>query len=123
MLRSEHAMDTAVGQLLRLGVIVSALIVFTGGALYVARHGSERPTYGTFAGEPSDLRTISGIVYDASRFRPRGLIQFGLLCLIATPVLRVAFSVYAFARMGDYKYIIIALIVLTLLLYSLLATA
>jgi uncharacterized membrane protein len=40
--------------------------------------------------------------------------------LIATPILRVAFSGYVFARQGDRIYAIITLIVLSLLLYSLL---
>jgi uncharacterized membrane protein len=47
------------------------------------------------------------------------MIQLGLLFLIATPVARVAFSVYAFMRERDKTYVIITLIVLAILLYSL----
>jgi uncharacterized membrane protein len=36
---------------------------------------------------------VTGIVREAVPLNPLGLIQFGLLLLIATPVLRVAFSV------------------------------
>jgi uncharacterized membrane protein len=43
------------------------------------------------------LRTLSGILADAAAFRGRGIIQLGLLLLIATPVARVAFSVVAYA--------------------------
>jgi uncharacterized membrane protein len=51
--------------------------------------------------------------------RRRSLIQLGLLVLIATPILRVAFSGYVFARQGDRTYVVITLIVLVTLLYSL----
>ncbi|MFB2894857.1 DUF1634 domain-containing protein [Aerosakkonemataceae cyanobacterium BLCC-F50] len=56
---------------------------------------------------------------NALSFRRRGLIQFGLLILIATPILRVAFSAIAFAKQGDRTYLIITLLVLAILLYSL----
>jgi uncharacterized membrane protein len=70
-------------------------------------------------GEPTDLRTLSGIVKDALAFRGRGLIQLGLLLLIATPLARVAFSVVAFAIQRDRLYVGVTLIVLAVLIYSL----
>jgi len=42
-----------------------------------------------------------------------------LLVLIATPVARVAFLVYAFSRQRDMLYTAVALIVLALLAFSL----
>jgi uncharacterized membrane protein len=72
-----------------------------------------------FVGEPADLRNVSGIVRDALALRGRGLIQLGLLLLIATPVARVAFSVVAFAMQRDRLYVVVALIVLAVLMYSL----
>jgi uncharacterized membrane protein len=50
----------------------------------------------------------------------RGLIQLGLLILIATPIARVAFSVVAFLYQRDWTYVVVTLIVLGLLVYSLL---
>jgi uncharacterized membrane protein len=47
------------------------------------------------------------------------LIQLGLLLLIATPVARVAFSAAAFAMQRDRLYVVVALIVLAVLMYSL----
>jgi len=70
-------------------------------------------------GEPTDLRTLSGIVRDALALRGRGIIQLGLLLLIATPVARVAFSVAAFAIQRDRLYVVVTLMVLAILLYSL----
>ena len=51
--------------------------------------------------------------------RGRGIIQLGLLLLIATPIARVVFSVYAFARQRDRTYVLVTLVVLAVLLYSL----
>ena len=42
-----------------------------------------------------------------------------MLLLIATPVARVVFSVYVFARQRDRLYIAVTLVVLALLLFSL----
>ena len=108
-------MDNVVGNLLRVGVSLSGAIVLTGGLVYLVRHGSEMPAYHVFRGEPADLRTLRGIVQDACSLGGRGIIQLGLLLLIATPIARVAYLVYAFARQGDRLYGLIALIVLLLL--------
>jgi len=58
-------------------------------------------------------------VRDALTLRGRGIIQLGLLLLIATPVARVAFSVAAFALQRDRLYVVVTLVVLAILLYSL----
>lgn len=111
--------DNFVGNLLRTGVAISGAIVFAGGLVYVVRHGSEMPAYHIFHGEPADLRTLRGIIDDAFSLRGRGIIQLGLLLLIATPIARVAYLVYAFARQGDRLYSLIALMVLLLLFLGL----
>jgi uncharacterized membrane protein len=47
------------------------------------------------------------------------LIQVGTLLMIATPVARVVFAVYAFGRRRDGLYFGVSCAVLTLLLYGL----
>ena len=91
----------------------------SGGVVYLLRHGYEVPEYRVFRGEPSDLRSVSGIVSDARSLGGRGLIQLGLLLLIATPIARVVFSVAGFLRQRNWMYVVITLLVLTLLAYSL----
>jgi uncharacterized membrane protein len=54
-------------------------------------------------------------------FDSRSIIQFGLLMLIVTPILRVAFTWVAFVVQRDRVYIVITTIVLVLLLYGLLS--
>jgi len=116
---TDEQMDRVISFILRSGVLISALVVLGGGILYLVRHGAALPQYAVFRGEPADLRSLSGIVKDVLAFKSRGIIQFGLLLLVATPVARVAFSILAFALQRDRTYVIITLIILGVLLYSL----
>ena len=119
-LESAHQeLEQTLGHLLRVGVMISALVVFLGGALYLSRHGAAIPDYRVFHGEPAQMRTISGIVTDALSLHSRGAIQLGLLLLVATPVARVLVAFFAFARERDSLYSVMTLIVLALLLYNL----
>jgi uncharacterized membrane protein len=116
---NDERLERIIGTLLQVGVALSGALVVAGGVIYLIRHGSEPPRYGTFAGEPSDLRTLSGIVAYAFSMRGRGIIQLGLLFLIATPVARVAFSAVAFALERDWLYVAVTSLVLAVLLFSL----
>jgi uncharacterized membrane protein len=118
---TEQRVDEIIGGLLRVVVIVAATLVLSGGALYLAEHGSTIPDYRAFHGEPAYLRGVSGILSAARALDGPGLIQLGLLVLLATPLARVAFSVLAFALQRDRTYVVVTLIVLAVLLYSLAA--
>jgi uncharacterized membrane protein len=109
----------AVGNLLRVGVLLAAAVVLAGGAIFLWHHGGDAPDYRVFRGEPLDLRAFVGIVRDAFTGSGRGLIQLGLLILVATPVARVAFTAVAFGLERDRTYVLVALLVLSLLLKSL----
>ena len=113
---SDARIDEIIGNLLRAGVIISSLIVMIGAGLYLTNHGTESPNYHMFRGEPSELSSISGIITKASTFSGRGVIQFGILLLIATPVLRVAFTVVSFIVQRDRVYVGVTLIVLAVLI-------
>lgn len=116
---TDERMKLIVGDLLRLGVLIAAGVVVLGAAIYLVRHGGEIPHYRVFQGEPTDLRTVSGVLGQAIAFRGRSIIQLGLLLLIATPVARVAFSVVAFALERDALYVVVTLVVLAVLVFSL----
>lgn len=121
--RTDKETENIVGNLLRTGVLVSALVVLIGGIIYLARHGHSRVDFRVFHGEPADLRSLRGIFHEALALRSRGIIQFGLLLLIATPIARVAFSIWAFVEERDRMYVIFTLIVFAILLYSLFGSA
>ena len=117
---TDQKLENIVGNLLRTGVSLAALVVFIGGIIYLIRHGREPVNYHVFQGEPSDLKTVPGIIRSALGLHGRGIIQFGLLLLIATPVFRVALSIWGFAAEKDRMYMLFTAIVLIVLLYSLL---
>ena len=97
MTEEDNKAEAVVSHVLRGGVALAAAVVLVGAALYLFRHGIEKAAYGTFTGEAADLRLPSGILRRAFAGSPRGIIQAGLLRLIATPIARVAASVYLFA--------------------------
>lgn len=116
---NDQRVEGIVARLLRAGVLLAAAVVILGGAIFLVRHGREIPHYGVFVGEPKELRTIAGILRLSASFRGRNIIQLGLLILIATPVVRVAFSIIAFALERDRLYVGITLVVFAVLLFSL----
>ena len=120
---TDKRMEILIANLLRTGVVLSALIVLFGAVIYLVRHGQSPADYRVFRGEPSDLRGIGGILRDALALRGGGIIQLGLLLLIATPVARVAFSIFGFAQERDRLYVVVASIVLLILAYSLIGSA
>src|ERR1700726_831281 len=118
-LRQDQRMDQIMAVLLRRGALLAASLVFIGGVVYLSPHDVPSINYRVFQGEPQELRTVGGILREAGKFHGRGLIQLGLLVLIATPVARVLFSVVAFIYERDWTYVAITMIVLALLCYSL----
>jgi len=114
----EKDVEVIMGNLLRVGVILAASVVFAGGVFYLWKYGNSVRGYKNFTGEPSDLTSLTKIFSDAFSFKSRGIIQLGLILLIATPVARVIFSVAAFLYEKDYMYVVFTLIVLTVLLFS-----
>jgi uncharacterized membrane protein len=119
---TDQKLENIVGNLLRTGVSLAAVVVFIGGIIYLKRHGHEPANYHVFQGEPTDLKTVPGIIRSAMGLHGRGIIQFGLLLLIATPVFRVALSIWGFAAEKDHMYTLFTIIVLIVLLYSLLGS-
>lgn len=120
---TDNRVENIIGNLLRVGVILAASVVFAGGVVYLVRHGGESANYRVFRGEPTDLRHIGGIVQFAFAGHGRGIIQLGLLLLIATPITRVAFAIFGFAEEGDRMYVVFTCIVLAVLLYSLIGSS
>lgn len=119
---SDQTIEEVVANLLRGGVMLSALVVFGGAFVHLIRHGHAPADYHVFRGEPSELRTLSGILRSVFSLHGRGIIQLGLVLLILTPVARVAFSIWGFAAEHDRMYVIFTSIVLVILLYSLLGS-
>jgi len=126
-LKSPQVTDTTIERLvsviLRMGVLVSGLVVLLGGVYFLVRHACEQTDFHTFRGAPSIDRIVDQIVLGAIRLRARSIIQFGILLLIATPIVRVVAALAGFAMERDKAYVVITTIVLGVLLYSLISGA
>jgi uncharacterized membrane protein len=121
----DRRLEAIIGRLLQIGVLAAAATVLAGGVIYLVQSHSGHVDYRSFVplgssapGNP-DLLSLSGIVRSAIHFDSLGLIQFGLLLLIATPVARVALAVVGFALERDRLYTVVSLIVLLILTFSL----
>ena len=105
---------------LRIGVILSIILIISGVALTVAT-GS---TLGYSADELADPHgsvntgTINYelIYHGLAKFEGLSFIILGLATLMATPIIRVILSVAAFALEGDKLYLTITSIVLIIIL-------
>jgi uncharacterized membrane protein len=118
---TDEEFDVRLAMILRGGVLTSAMVVLAGGIVYLARHGGEAAQYRVFPNQSESLRGLSAVLSRSTILSGRGLIQVGLLLLIATPVARVMFSIVGFVRGRDWLYVGVTLTVLILLTYSLAA--
>lgn len=111
----EHGLEQAMGRMLQIGVTAAAMVVLVGGVLFLAQSPGVRPDYQHF--QPA-LTTVHGIAAQAFSLTPAGIVGFGILLLIATPICRVLFGVVGFAMLRDRLYTAISAIVLVILLFS-----
>jgi len=116
--REDKDLEITMGNLLRFGVLFSAIIVVAGAFVYLQQHSFDKSTYIPFTGEPERLTAYKRIWQTAFQGRGRSIIQLGLLFLIATPIARIIFSIVGFALEKDLLYTIITGIVLTVVLYG-----
>jgi uncharacterized membrane protein len=117
MMMTDQQLDQIIGNVLRGGVLLAFVIVATGGSLYLMHHHADSEVYAQFSGT-GRLQTLGGIWEAVKMFDSEGLIQLGLVVLIATPVVRVVMAGLGFALTGDRLYFFVSLIVLSILIYS-----
>lgn len=120
------ATEQLVSSVLRYGGLASLLVVASGIVLLLA----EGRTGYTETFDLAKLlaydgsaavawpRAIGGVISGALAGQPYALILLGLLLLIATPVVRVVISIFAFLLERDHTYVAITLFVLAVLLLS-----
>jgi uncharacterized membrane protein len=116
---TDQTVEEAVGELLRIGVLLAGAIVLAGGILYVIQYGGTLGNYASFDAHRAEWRGVVPVVKRAFGFDSRALIQLGLLLLIATPIARVAFSIIAFGLERDWTFVWITLVVFGILMLSL----
>ena len=119
--RQDKRLETIIGYTLRIGVTAAAVLVLAGGVYYLIENAFTPADYHTFHPATKHALDLSGIMRNALALNSLGIIQLGLLVLIATPIVRVILSVVAFLLERDLLYAVVTSIVLGVLLYSFLA--
>lgn len=121
-INNQHDTDVIIGKLLRLGVVISCAITVIGGIIYLFQHQGPFTGYKAvlgdndiFEGAPLYLRELSTIIPQVFNFDGAAIIQIGVIALIATPILRVFFSLITYIIEKDKLYIVITLIVLAII--------
>lgn len=112
-------MENAIGVVLLFGVLASALMVLLGGVLFLVRHGGTPVHFRVFRGEPTYLSTLGGIWTETLHDSSRGIIQMGLLLLVAVQLVRVGLTGVLFGLSRDKAFVVISTLVLGLLTYAL----
>jgi uncharacterized membrane protein len=111
--RADFSMNTVIGWILQGGVLISAAVIGIG-LLLLLLHAGQQSSQQVFV-FPHTLRQVgSGLLV----LQPQAFVALGLLLLIATPVVRVAASIIAFALEHDWRYVAITCVVLAVLLLS-----
>jgi uncharacterized membrane protein len=115
---SDHRLEIAMGNMLRIGVTAAALVVLAGGVLYLWQFRGPLPDYADYRSTDTAFTHVGSILLGVARFDSKSLIQFGILLLIATPICRVLFGVAGFALLRDRFYTLVSAVVLAILLAS-----
>ncbi|BDI19178.1 hypothetical protein ANSO36C_49800 [Nostoc cf. commune SO-36] len=116
---NEQQLEYLLSNLMKYGVLIASAVVLLGGILYLIHHGTEPAEYHFFRAEPLEFRSPVGVVKAVLSGSNRGIIQLGLLLLIATPIVRVFISLLAFLLQREFIYVIVTLLVMASLIYSL----
>jgi uncharacterized membrane protein len=114
--------ETLISNLLRTGVIVSLALIVLGTVVTFVQQPeylSERSFFGqSRALRVAILRSLSAVGAGLAAFEGEAIVTLGILLLIATPVIRVGVSIFAFIYQRDRLYAVITATVFCLLLLS-----
>ena len=114
--------ETLLGNLLRLGVVLSLITMLTGLVLlFIQNPGYFHDTIpaADIIGTGKDYpHTPLAVIAGAIRFDGPSMIMLGVFLLIATPVMRVLTASIAFAMQRDWVFTLITTAVLTVLVIA-----
>ena len=96
--QADLEMEIAVSRLLRAGVTLAGVVVLVGVVLHLLHAYGAQPDYRHFHGVPSPADKVTPILRGVMRGDPGSIVRLGILILIATPILRVAYCLYGFAE-------------------------
>jgi len=104
-------MEIIISNFLRIGVVLSATIVFIGLLMFLVS-GNSGYSGDYFPTTPTEI--FNGVLL----LKPYAIILLGLIILILTPVFRVGVSILVFVKEKDFLYVKITSFVFLILIVS-----
>ena len=107
----KHEMDPierVVNRVLTAGIVLTVVLLAAGLVLSIAEG----------QGLPSHVVPLADLASLLPALDPAAYLSLGLIVLIATPFVRVAGSIVAFARQRDRRYVLITAVVLAVMCLS-----
>lgn len=121
---SDDKLETLISYTLRSGVLAAGSLGLLGGTLFFLTH-PQLPSFAGFHGTDLPFHSPAAIFLQAfgtpgesAQLRGLSIAQIGIMLLLATPVIRVVFSIFGFAAEKDRAYVLITSIVLIALCIS-----
>lgn len=114
---AQPTMEKLIGIILLVGIGLAIVFVFIGGALYLWQFGGQSLQTELLQADAYQAHPTS-IWQLALSFTPLGIIELGLIILVATQIMRVALLTFFYIRVRDVWFTLISLFILTTLLYS-----
>lgn len=111
-------LNRSVGNLLRLGVILSVATSLIG-FIKLFFEGFEMPKKYTSLVVGTSLEKVWGHFWNSlCKGEGMAIIQLGILLLIFTPLMRIVFALIGYLKEKDYVYVVISSIVLAIMAVS-----
>jgi uncharacterized membrane protein len=111
-------LNRSVGNLLRLGVILSVIISIIG-FVKLFLEGFKMPkNYSSLETGSSSEKVWSYFWTALCKGEGMAIIQLGILVLIFTPLMRIVFALIGYLKEKDYVYVVISSIVLAIMAIS-----
>lgn len=111
-------LNRSVGNLLRLGVVLSVATSLIG-FIKLFTEGFKMPRKYNLLNMGDSSEKVWGSFWDSlCKGEGMAIIQLGILILILTPLVRIIFALIGYLKEKDYTYVVISLIVLTIMLVS-----
>ena len=122
----ETGFKSAIGLVLRYGVVLAFAFVALGSILLFLEGQTGYRPLGTaeqlFAAR-NDLTGLAPLIQGVESAKPYAIIDLGLVVLLATPVARVAISIFLFLDEKRYAFVAITVTVLAILMLSIFVVA
>ncbi|MDD4819725.1 MAG: DUF1634 domain-containing protein [Flavobacteriales bacterium] len=115
---TQRDMELFIGKMLRVGVFTACGVAILGGIMYIVQNAGQTVDFQTFSSQMA-LHSFSDVINGVMVLNAVSVIQLGIVILLCTPILRVAFSAVAFLLEKDYLYVGITLVVLFIILLNL----